>query len=86
MAGTHCCYGAYLQRRRFRGCRAKRLCAHKVASVPYGTGAGGALQVQKCLADGGQGRAVQDDSGDVGLDCDGNEEEEGGSGSDVTGV
>ena len=28
MADTHCCYGAYLQRRRFRGCRAKRLYAH----------------------------------------------------------
>ena len=27
VADTHYCYGAYLQRRRFRGCRAKRLYA-----------------------------------------------------------
>ena len=32
--------------------------------MPEGTGAGGALQVQRCLADGGQGRAVED-TGDV---------------------
>ena len=54
--------------------------------MPEYTGAGGALQVQRCLADGGQGRAVQDDTGDVEEDGDKDEEDEGGSGSGATGV
>ena len=31
MADTHYCYGAYLQRRHFRGCRAMRFCVHMAA-------------------------------------------------------
>ena len=38
--------------------------------------------LQRSHADGGQGRAVQDGSGDVGEDGDGDEEEEEGPGSD----
>ena len=42
--------------------------------------------MQRCLADGGQGRAVQDDSGEVEKGGGGDKEEEGGSGSDGAGV
>ena len=34
MAGTHYCFGAYLQRRSFRGCRAKRPYAHSLSWNP----------------------------------------------------
>ena len=54
--------------------------------MPDDTGAGGALRVKWGLADGGQGRAVQDDTGDVEGDGDGDEEEGSGSGSEFVGV
>ena len=54
--------------------------------MPDDTEAGGALQVQRCLVDGGQGRAVQDDACDVEEDDKEDEEEEEGSGAVVAGA
>ena len=41
----------------------RELPVDKVASMLRGTGAGGALEAQRCLAGGGPGRAVKYDSG-----------------------
>ena len=54
--------------------------------MPEDTGVGGELQVKRCLADGRQGRAVQDDAGDVEKNGDVDKKKEGGSGSCVAGV